>query len=744
MALLCAYQMIKQKILNGIKLAIIFLLMIAISMLVIMRWKSDIIIDKVLSSVQQELVDSLHYTTADMNWFSHFPLMSVQIYDLSIGTKTSSFIQHGDVAVVIGLLPLLKNQIIINQLVLKDGAIHIHQHQGKWSYAIFKKKETPAAEEYTTQIRQLVIENTILTYADEASNQLDLMIEKGVFRGSMVGNLLESDIQLESTVRTLSFEDYTLPAPFKSTLNGNYSFHFDSGLQQFTALEVNHEAIHLMLNGSLQKDTIEVDLKWKDANPELIKVWLPENLTNKIKPYQVKGIIEGQSKIQGVFSKKNNLRIDADVSLKNGTVTFLPSKQEINGIRIDLSYNTGAYQTRGRPELNILFEKSGTFKGRVTVDNLQRPVFDIAFDGSLASSLLNIMEMPGLVFEEGALEIEALEIHKIQPSNFSLQTLFQQGIKSVDIKDLRFQYHQNTIDITNGNLQLIDQSLKVDLNKLVWNKATISHLTGNVASQNSKLDYQLSGELCEGKFTTTGVVSGMNERPAIHSTWKVSGIAIDQLLKSFSNFDQTFITYENLRGKTNLWVESVLPFDDKWNLLSKQVVLKSAIEIHEGRLSGMRAFEDFSKFVELEDLRDIRFNQIRNYMLIEKGKVFLPVMFIQSSALNLSISGEHGFNEEIIYYLKLNAGQIAGKKLKKNHKQQDFVRASKSGWINMYFALSGTTTDIKYQQYKKAVIAGFEQSSVVKDKLRDELVEKFGYEVYWMEPNEWEDIPEYQ
>ena len=30
------------------------------------------------------------------------------------------------------------------------------------------------------------------------------------------------------------------------------------------------------------------------------------------------------------------------------------------------------------------------------------------------------------------------------------------------------------------------------------------------------------------------------------------------------------------------------------------------------------------------------------------------------------------------------------------------------------------------------------------ERILNNLVEKFGYDVYWLEPNEWEDIPEYQ
>jgi hypothetical protein len=158
----------------------------------------------------------------------------------------------------------------------------------------------------------------------------------------------------------------------------------------------------------------------------------------------------------------------------------------------------------------------------------------------------------------------------------------------------------------------------------------------------------------------------------------------------------------------------------------------------------MKTLEDFSKYVHLDDLKDIRFSQIRNYMKIEDGKVYLPVMFIQSSALNMSVSGIHGFDQKILYNLKLNAGQAAATKLKKTDVKKDLKPAKKSGWINMYFVLEGTTSDVKYQQYRTAVISGFEQSAALKESLRNYLVEKFGYDVYWLEPNEWEDIPEYR
>lgn len=220
------------------------------------------------------------------------------------------------------------------------------------------------------------------------------------------------------------------------------------------------------------------------------------------------------------------------------------------------------------------------------------------------------------------------------------------------------------MEIPNGELEFGDNKLTLDLDAFTWNKANVTDLKGSVVAHDDALDFDLAGKLCEGSVETKGSVSSMNIRPVSNATWKVTGIEMKQLLESFSNFDQTFITSENLKGKANIWAESTIPFDEKWNMLTEKVLVRSAIDIKDGQLKGMKTLRT-SAPMYIDDLRDIRFNQIRNYMKIENGTVYLPVMFIQSSALNMSISGEHTFDQDILYYLKLNAGQVVANKLKK-------------------------------------------------------------------------------
>lgn len=742
----------KEKIITALKIAFILFLVAAISLLVIMRWKSDIIIGKVLNTVQHQLIDSLQYAEADMDWFSYFPSTAIRITDLKIGSGKEPLMEHGDLDIVIPLLPLLKNKIIIHRLEIKNGSIRIKQHQGHWSYEIFKAEEDKAGKSFNTNIRRLVIENTALFYDDGEGFVFQLAVSAGELKGEVSDQKLIADLELSSTLSGLVMKGYHQPESLTSTLTGQYQYDFDTGGQSFASFDLTSEVIRLTLDGHLRKmdegDLVDLNLTWKKGDPESLKKWLPEAYLKQTKNILLSGEIEGEGKIEGPYSATESPHIVTAINLKKGGIDFLQSDEDLHGLTIDLQYDSGDKKTKQTSFAEITFEQGKllgkSLKGQIKISHLNNPTYDISMQGTLPSPLLNLAHIPGLHFANGAFTIEKFELNGLRVKDASLTALLNKIELETETDDLQFTYHGTDIVIKSGHLAVKPGQLQFQLDQMVWNKATIHNLTSIMKVAENQIDFQLKGELCEGEVVAEGTISGIDQRPVSTVTWHVSQIEIKSLLESFSNFDQTFITTENLSGKTNIWAETTIPLNEKWDVVTNKVMMQAAFEMNKGQLKGMQVLEGFSKFIHLDDLRDIRFNQLRNYMKIENGKVYLPVMFIQSNALNLSISGEHSFNQEILYFLKLNVGQVAASKLKKNDERKEFKPASKSGWINMYYVLSGTATDVKYQQYRASVIAGFENSAALKDRLRDELVAKFGYDLYWIEPNEWEDIPEYR
>src|SRR5688572_9092505 len=101
-------MMHKKKILNGFKILFILLLLLGISFLAMIQWKSDAVMARVVSLIQTQMEDSLKYDAISLEWVRYFPSAALQLNGLRIGPAEHPLIEGGTVDVVLRLFPLLK------------------------------------------------------------------------------------------------------------------------------------------------------------------------------------------------------------------------------------------------------------------------------------------------------------------------------------------------------------------------------------------------------------------------------------------------------------------------------------------------------------------------------------------------------------------------------------------------------------------------------------------------------------
>jgi hypothetical protein len=118
-------------------------------------------------------------------------------------------------------------------------------------------------------------------------------------------------------------------------------------------------------------------------------------------------------------------------------------------------------------------------------------------------------------------------------------------------------------------------------------------------------------------------------------------------------------------------------------------------------------------------------------------------MFIQSNAANLVVNGIHRLDNHILYNIKLNAGQVLSAKIKKHNALMAPLPAKREGTFNMYFTITGTTEVYTYDMNKIAAESSFAQSAELRDRIREQLRQAFGETIDFIEPPEWETIPEF-
>jgi hypothetical protein len=133
--------------------------------------------------------------------------------------------------------------------------------------------------------------------------------------------------------------------------------------------------------------------------------------------------------------------------------------------------------------------------------------------------------------------------------------------------------------------------------------------------------------------------------------------------------------------------------------------------------------------VELSELQHIKFSTLKNSVLINNEKVFIPQMDINSSAFNITLSGTHSFENYFEYKLRLSLSEILARKAKKAKKENEefgVIEDDGAGRTNLYLSITGTPDDFKIKYDRKEAINKIkadlkEEKKLLKTILKEEL-----------------------
>lgn len=254
------------------------------------------------------------------------------------------------------------------------------------------------------------------------------------------------------------------------------------------------------------------------------------------------------------------------------------------------------------------------------------------------------------------------------------------------------------------------------------------------------LDFTVQTSAFEGALDGRGRLH-LKERHELDLMLSTASINIEELLKGFKNFDQEVVEYKNLRGKSNTKSVIRVFWNDEWTFMPNELQVYSDLEIIDGELLGLDMLYAFSDWIKLRDLMHIKFSRMQNLLEISNGKVYVPHMFVQSNAMNLTLAGEHGFDNSIDYSFKINAGQVLWNKVKKYKNDKQALPAKRQGMFNMYYKLRGTVEDYTVENDRDAVQSHFEHSLVHEEIIYEELRRAFPSLIRKeFEPEEWMDM----
>ncbi len=300
--------------------------------------------------------------------------------------------------------------------------------------------------------------------------------------------------------------------------------------------------------------------------------------------------------------------------------------------------------------------------------------------------------------------------------NFNLDRLLETGKGSGDTK-LSFS-------------DRVNYNLNIEIDTFTFRKFTSTSNVGRLIQNERKLHVKNTRiRSMDGQVTLDGSIDGASDQVYyIDCTAEFQGVNIEKLFRDFGNFGQQNITDAHLRGTVDARVHYSSTLTPVLFVDQRSVYTLADVEIYNGELIQYEPLKKLSRYVKEEDLEHIRFSTLKNRIRIEHEVVHIPLMDIASSSLNLSLYGEHTFDNEIDYHIQLLLAEILSRKDPVEEDLGDnFVSDDGSGRAKLFLSMTGSADDpvVKYdtREVRSKIASDLKKE---REELKQAFREEFG------------------
>lgn len=244
--------------------------------------------------------------------------------------------------------------------------------------------------------------------------------------------------------------------------------------------------------------------------------------------------------------------------------------------------------------------------------------------------------------------------------------------------------------------------------------------------------HEISFNSMNGNIKAGGVIiQKLDQNFVVKTQSKLTNINMNKLFYSFNNFGQTFISSQNLEGNLTGDVFFSSEWSNKIIMDKKTVRSESDIIITNGELNNFEPMLGLSRFIDIDELKKVKFSTLKNKITINNEIVYIPQMDIESSAINLTASGIHKFSNEYEYHVKiLLSDLLSGKMKKSNRKKQanENIEEDDEGKLTLFFLIAGEN-DKSSVKYDRKAARNERKSNMKSDRkeLKQILNEEFGW-----------------
>ena len=695
-----------------------------------MWWKKEVIIDRSIDRLNQELNAPVSVGSIDLDLFSGFPRVRVELVDVEIQDALrpdSVLLQAEYVGLGMNILEVIKGTFVIEELAFKRGTFSLYKNHTGQNWELRSAKET--SSEQSIDLSRISLIDMDLRYEDAVSkDSYSGYAENLVLTGRIAqSTALQVGGRLSNVSGILAeeiwFKELSLSGGLELTLNDN------GWTASSKDLILNNSAISFSLNesgGSIFSDRIDIAA----ALPAFPLVTL--------------GNVE-LSSFESSLSWKGTYE-DWTAELTPSKCAFTFDALHVLDAQGKLVIDWGKTHAISGSQLNIK-TSTGELKGSFTLSGEDHPVVQANLaGGSNLSELFQFIEVTALDDPMGFWQGQDLQIKQqfkswsqfdpIGETDFSGSIQLTQVAFGISNSTLSFEKVEADLRISGDDILLDRCFLQSGINTAVVQgkivNALNSYATPGVqvtmespiinmdpllfwefddqesSNDGFGFDFEINLNIAsltlvdfEGKslrgvlFNEGSVIRGKKMeiqgcQGIIKGDWKlteeanesvfwtnaaIESIALDDLLGSFNNFDIEDIDESNLKGTVSSTAEMTLFFNPDWDVITEKTNIDAVAILHNATLQHYSPLQELSSFVDKDELSTISMPILQGPFSVRGDTLFIPETEVKNSALNFWVNGWQNLKtDEILYSLRLGVKDLA---LRGRNSNRDL-----GGWIS--------------------------------------------------------------
>ena len=286
----------------------------------------------------------------------------------------------------------------------------------------------------------------------------------------------------------------------------------------------------------------------------------------------------------------------------------------------------------------------------------------------------------------------------------------------------------SSINISNN----LNFNVAVNVKHLTFGKFAADNMKGNLLLKNQKIalkDVILNA--ADGEIKLNAFADASGEHIKVSGECDLNKLNIKKLFTQLNNFGQTTIQDINLKGFVTANIDFTGTWDKKLNVDLGSVNVTSSILIERGELIGIKSLESLAKYIDVNELRHIKFSTMQSAIEIKNKLITIPKTSIKSNAINLELWGKHTFDNQIDYHIQLLLSELLAKKPRANKnfdEELSLVENDPENRRSVFIVMTGPIDNptIKYDR-KGAKAKIKEDIKQEKQNLKQLLKEEFGF-----------------